>query len=227
MKIKKTSQRACLKSYLLFTILITIFSSCTEELPVHLNGKVTHSITGNPIEEVEVRIENIVCSGFTPAICDHIRLKEITNSKGEFSFSFFQDCETEIFATSTDEENQAKHKRFIYTEIAGRDQNLSCNERPIIEGDDGYYFDIVLQPELYVDIYATDDPAIELSSFLVNGEELKIVESSHFQKRYKIDLTAFRGELIFTSNYRNPSVVKDVVPYDYNESDEIVYHVRY
>jgi hypothetical protein len=213
----------------LFFLALSLFSlvSCNEDVPVHLNGKVVHAITGDNLSDIDVRIENIVCSGFSPAVCNHIRLKETTNSKGEFSFTYFQDCETEIFATATNDEEVGKHKKFIYKEVAGRDDDLSCNDRPIIEGDDGYYFELTLQPQLYVDIYAVDDPNIELSSFLFNGEKLDIIKSSHFQKRYKIDLTAYRGELTFTSNYRNPDSTKEVVSYDYQKSDEVVYEVRY
>jgi hypothetical protein len=228
MKFTVSGINACLLRYAFCLIAISIFfNSCTEEVPVHINGKVIHAITGEPIQNATVRVENILCSGFSPAICNSIRLREDTNNKGEFSFQFFQDCETEISADYIETEGVSKKKRFIYEEVAGRDDDESCNGYPKVSGDDGYFFEIIYQPVFYVDIYAVDDPELDLETFTFDGERLEIIKSSHFQKRFKIDLESFTGQFIFTSNYRNPNITKDVVEYDYNIDDELVYELRY
>lgn len=219
--------KARLPNFLLLILIAISIISCTEEVPVRLNGKVTHAITGEPIEDVTIRIENIICSGFSPVVCEQLRLKEETNNKGEFSFRYFQECDTEISAEYIEVEGINRNKRFIYSEIAGRDEDLSCNGYPKIIGDDGFYFEILFQPVFYVDIYAVDDPTLNLQSFEFDGERLDIIKSSHFQKRFKIDLETIEGTFVFSSSYHNSSSIKEVINFDYNLSDEIVYEVQY
>ena len=205
----------------------TFLMSCNEEYPVRVIGKVTHAVTGEPIEEIEIRVENIICSGFAPTYCDHRRLLEKTNTNGEFDFSFFQDCDSEIYAETPNDSKFFGHKKFVYSEVSGREDELTCNNRPRIYGEEGYHYAIALQPQMYVDIYAVDDPNIDLTSFTFENEELQIVKSSHFQKRFKVDIESYSGEFAFISNFSNANENKDYVPFYYLEEDDLVYELRY
>ncbi len=212
---------------LILLLACTFLISCKEEYPVRVIGKVTHAVTGDAIEEIEIRVENIICSEFAPIYCDQQRLLEKTNANGEFDFSFFQDCDSEIYAETPNDSKFYGHKKFVYNELAGRQDELSCNNRPMIYGEEGYYYEITLQPQMYVDVYAVDDPNLDLTSFTFNGEELQIVKSSHFQKRFKIDIDSYSGDFMFISRFSNASETKDYIPYNYLEEDDFTYELRY
>lgn len=204
-----------------------LFSSCNKELPVAVNGKVFHAISGEPMSGIEVSVKNIICSGFSPVVCEHVNLKEQTNAKGEFSFNYFQECETEICANLNKESGFTGKKRFVYNVVAGPETDLSCNEYPKLYGDEGYYLEIFYQPIIYVDIYAVDDPNLELTKFSFNNQQLGIVKSSHFQQRFKVDIEKIKDNFIFTTEYANADRIQDVVNYDYNQEDHIIYELRY
>jgi len=226
---RKTPRSSFLFKAFSFLFLFTLaFSSCDqEELPVRINGKVIHAITGEAMPEVGVKVENIRCSEFTPAVCGHLRMNETTNSEGEFGFSFFQECDSEIYIEMPKSDTEKKHQEYFYNNISGTALDLTCNNRPRILGDEGYYMEITVQPQMYVDIYAVDDPSQELTSFSFNDEQLEIIKESHFQKRFKIDIETLQGEFLFTTNYRGPTNVKEYISYDYNVNDDLVYEVRY
>ena len=222
-----SSQKTCFTSYLLLIFLsIAIFSCSNEEVPVRVHGQVINAITGDPLSGATIRIENVICTGFTPAVCNHIRLSEESDADGRFSFQYFQDCETEIFAEER-VEGEHRNGKFTYTEVAGRDNDISCNGYPKIQGDDGFFFEIAFRPIFFVDIFAVDDPSLELESFSFNGERMDIIESSHFQIRHRIELGSFQGTFTFKSTYKDGSEVEDVIHFDYELSDDLEYEIAY
>lgn len=228
MKFCLSSYTAYAKSYWLFILFLIIgLGSCTnEEVPVRVHGQVINAITGNPMPRATIRIENVICTGFTPAVCNHIRLSEESDADGRFSFQYFQDCQTEIYA---EERVEGAHRNgvFTYTEVAGRDKDISCNGYPKIQGDDGFFFEIAFQPIFFVDIFAVNDPSKELESFSFNGEKMDIIESSHFQIRHRIELEAFQGIFTFKSTYKDGSEVEEIINFNYELSDELEYEIAY
>lgn len=213
------------------TLSVIIFCFCClasckkEELPITIRGKVVHAITGEVMPNMTFTATNIRCNGFQPAICTAINEKDITNSKGEFALSFFQDCNTEIDVSMDKESEDQKHKHFIYKEIADRGKTLSCNGLVSLSGDDSYYFDISLQPQMYLDIYAIDEPDVELNSFYIGDQHIEINKSSYFQTRLKIDISSYSGTIVFRGDYRD--VIEEELVYDYEKSDEMEYIVKY
>lgn len=206
---------------------IMLLTSCNEELPITIRGKVTHAITGQSIENMVVRVENIVCNSFAPAVCKHLREIDITNDKGDFYMQFFQECESEIEVFQSSENDDNLHKEYIMNEIIDRNTILSCNGQVVVYGEENYYFNVILQPQIYVDLFAEDDPSQEMESFKFNDQEISINTESNFQQRIKVNITSFEGEMVFTSSYRSLDEEEIRLPYNYNMADELEYTIRY
>ena len=224
---KLLNQPKGLTSLCLLVLSILLFSSCYEELPVTLRGKVTHAITGQAIENMIVSVDNIVCSTFAPTVCGNLHEKEETNNVGDFYLEFFQECESEFSVYQSNEDDDNLHKEYIMNEVIDRNDELSCNGHVIIYGEENYYFDVQLQPQIYLDLYAEDDPSRELETLQFEDQEIKINTESNFQSRIKINISSFTGEFTFKSSYRSFDIEEIHLPYNYYDSDELTYTILY
>ncbi len=226
-RIQRTAEYS--SAFMTFLVLPILFliCSCSDELPVAVNGTVTHAISGERLSEATIHIKTISCSGFEPQFCRPKWLSEETEEEGVFEFEFSQKCDAELYAEFIEDENNFRNRRFIYSDRSRADENLSCNEYPVIAAGNDYTFDIVFQPLLYIDIYAVDDPLLELELFTFQGESIAIDPAVSFQRRIKLDLASFTGELECVQYYLNAQTKWDVLSFDYYESDELTYEVRY
>lgn len=204
-------------------LFIFIFQSCYKEEPLTLRGKITHSITGEVLTNMEIHIENIRCNGFQPALCDPFHEVMQPDEEGSFFENFFLECDSEVYVKS--KEDGLENKRVIYefSNVAGGDTTFSCNNRMVIYPGDNYYVEVLAIPQLFIDIYGFDDPKLELERLSFQGKPILINKNSSFQKRLKIPLSSFQGDILLEAKYVNCEATFIQIPYDYNQSDWITY----